>query len=63
MAPLRATRDGEPVEGVRTVLDGGEQVVGFADPEQVPRLVLREFLADPPTMVPRLCFSSAPPMP
>ena len=54
----------DAVEGVGAVLDRGEHVVRFADAQQVPRLVLRAVpRSTQRTMVPRLCFSSAPPMP
>ncbi len=48
-AALRATRDGgDAVEGVRARSHRGEQVVGLADPEQVPGgLVIGQFTGDP----------------
>ncbi len=38
---------GDAVEGVRAVLNGGEDVVRFGDAQQVPRLVLRQLLVAP----------------
>ena len=37
----------DAVEGVRTRLDGREQIVGLGNAEQVPRLVLRQLVAHP----------------
>jgi hypothetical protein len=61
-AALRATRRRRSRRCPRRG-DGGEQVVGFADAEQMPRFVLGQLLDHQPTMVARFCFSSAPPMP
>lgn len=47
---MRATREGLTQSKVSApVLDGGEEIVRFADPEHVPRLVFGQFLVHPPS--------------